>query len=256
MLPSLFIAHGTPLLGLETGGYAKVLSELSSRFPKPRGIVIFSSHWEYPAQSITAVDTFELFHDFTGFPRELYENKYPVHGDIELTKRLKDLFTERKIYTSIDPTRSMDSSCYIPLQKMYPEADVPVVMLSINAHMSMSKQYDIGQALVPLRSEDILIIGSGGTVHNPEMLDFEATEPVDWAAEYDDWLVERVADWNYAELFQYAQNAPNARLAAPRSEHMIPLFLAMGAADDVRTSELVHRSYRFGSMSRIIWQFG
>lgn len=256
MLPSLFIAHGTPLLVLETGGYAKVLTELSSKFERPKGIVIISSHWEYAAQTITAVENFELYHDFNGFPQEIYDNKYPAKGDLELTKRVKALFDEHGIYNTIDYTRKLDSSCYIPLQKMYPEADIPVVMLSINTHMILKKQYEIGQALESLRNEGILIIGSGGTVHNPELLNFGAKEPTAWSVEFDDWLAERVADWNMDDLFNYVSKAPHAKKAAPRNEHIIPLLIVMGAADSHRVSKLLHRDYRFGTLSRIIWQFG
>lgn len=256
MLPSLFVAHGAPILALETGGYAKTLSELSNEFERPSGIVIYSSHWEYPAQTISGVEKFEMNHDFNGFPQDLYDIHYPAHGDMELTKKVKALFDEQKIYNLIDYNRKMDSSCWVVLRQMYPEANIPVVMLSINAHMVMEKQYEIGKTLQSLRDENILIIGSGGTVHNPELLIFEQKEPVTWAVEYDDWLEEQVAAWDLEKLFDYIGQAPNAKKAAPRSEHMIPLFLAMGAADNARTSKLLHRSYRFGSLSRMIWQFG
>lgn len=256
MLPSLFIAHGAPTLAIETNGYTEFLKQLSGELPRPKAVVIFSAHWETPVQAVSHVQTHETIHDFYGFPEEMYRIQYPARGDYELADRVQALLTAEGIASVTDAQRGLDHGAWVVLRMLYPEADIPVVGLSVNPQLSPEEQYRIGQALAPLRQEDVLIIGSGGTVHNLRRINWQANRADDWAVGFDDWLAERLDKWDTGQLFQYETLAPHAREAVPRNEHFIPLLYAMGAADDDRQARLLYREYQFGSLSLVAWQFG
>ncbi|GMA51040.1 dioxygenase [Alicyclobacillus contaminans] len=258
MLPSLFIAHGAPLLAVEANEYTQFLRELGENLPRPRAVVLFSAHWLAGVQRVSAVDTYETIHDFGGFPEELYQIQYPAKGDAEMARAVEARLAEHGIPSAVDTGRGLDHGAWVVLRLLYPEADVPVVAMSVNPRLTPAEQYDIGKALAALRQEDVLLIGSGGTVHNLGALAWNASQPNDWALAFDQWLERHVKAWDLGSLFQYEALAPHARLAVPPhgNEHFAPLLYAMGAADDVRTAALLHRSYRYGSLSQSVWQFG
>ncbi|MGB8955917.1 MAG: class III extradiol ring-cleavage dioxygenase, partial [Tumebacillaceae bacterium] len=142
------------------------------------------------------------------------------------------------------------------LYHLFPQADIPVVQLSVNPLLTPAENYAIGKALSSLREQDVLIIGSGGTVHNLGRIYWGHTEPVEWAVKFEDWLAEMVKAWDLDALFDYLHRAPHARDAVPRNEHFIPLLYAMGAADDARQAKLLYSEFQFGSLSLRAWQFG
>jgi 4,5-DOPA dioxygenase extradiol len=137
---------------------------------------------------------------------------------------------------------------------MYPQADIPVVQVSVNPELSMDKQYKLGEAIRSLGQEDILVIGSGSTVHNLGTVNWNATEPVQWAVEFDNWLIEKVENDDKEALFSYRDLAPYAKAAIPREEHIVPLFIAMGSGQS-NTPRLLHRSYAYGTLSYICFEF-
>lgn len=256
MLPSLFIAHGAPTLAIESNEYTAFLAELANRYPKPKAIVIFSAHFETPVQAVGRVEAYETIHDFYGFPEEMYRLRYPAKGDLALADRVKALLDDQQIPTQLNEQRGLDHGAWVILRLLYPAADVPVISMSVNPFLTPEEQYRIGKALSALRREDILIIGSGGTVHNLRQINWNASQPDAWAVAFDDWLIDRLQKWDTAELFDYETKAPHARQAVPRNEHFVPLFYAMGAADDSPSAQLLYRSYQFGSLSLTCWQFG
>ncbi|MFC0471456.1 DODA-type extradiol aromatic ring-opening family dioxygenase [Halalkalibacter kiskunsagensis] len=259
MIPSLFIAHGAPLLAIENNEYTQFLQQLGNTLPRPKAIVIFSAHWESQIQKVSRVDEYETIYDFGGFPDALFQIKYPAKGDEEITKELEELFTSQGVSYEIETKRGLDHGAWGVLRMLYPNADIPVISMSINPHLSPMEQYRVGKSLSELREKDVLIIGSGGTVHNLGALNWEKDGEVDdWALEFDEWLASQLKAWDIEALFNYDSLAPNAQHAVPPYgiEHFVPIFYTMGAAGDHQTAKLLHRSYRYGNLSHSVWKFG
>lgn len=260
MLPSLFIAHGAPLLAIENNEYTQYLTQLGHSLPRPKAIVLFSAHWESNRQKVSSVEDYKTIYDFGGFPEALYRIEYPAKGDQAITKEITELFTKQGISYDVDDVRGLDHGAWVVLRMLYPQADIPVISMSVNPNLSPAEQYRIGKSLAGLREKDVLIIGSGGTVHNLRALnwDKDLTGGIDdWALGFDEWLARHLKNWDVESLFNYQTLAPTANIAVPPygTEHFIPIFYAMGAADQGKKAELLHRSYRYGSLSHSVWQF-
>ncbi len=260
MLPSFFIAHGAPLLAIESNEYTQFLHSLGNALPKPKAIILFSAHWESSAQKVSSVDEFKTIYDFGGFPEALYRIKYPAKGNEIITMEVTELFTKQGVPFEVDTTRGLDHGAWVVLRMLYPNADIPVISMSVNPNLTPEEQYRIGSSLSSLREKDILIIASGGTVHNLRALRMgsDSGEIDQWAFDFDKWLEQHISDWDLDSLFKYDTLAPNAEFAVPPygNEHFIPLFYAMGAADQEKSARLLHRSYRYGNLSHSVWQFG
>ncbi|WP_058300751.1 DODA-type extradiol aromatic ring-opening family dioxygenase [Gorillibacterium timonense] len=258
MMPSFFFAHGAPSLVIEDHEYTRFLKQFASTLPRrPKGIVIFSAHYESMIQEIGSVDSYGTIYDFSGFPDEMYRMTYAAPGDKPLSTQVSELLLGSGIANRLDTERGLDHGSWAVLKLIFPEADIPVVALSVNRHLTNKQQYELGKALGKLREQDILIIGSGGIVHNLRRISWGAgPNSIDsWAMEFDKWIEERLTTWNTDELFRYDELAPNARMAVPTNEHFIPVLLAMGSGDASREAKLLHRSYQWGSLSLTAWQF-
>jgi 4,5-DOPA dioxygenase extradiol len=260
MLPSYFIAHGSPLIAIEDNEYTQFLQSLGHTLLKPKGVILFSAHYESAVQKVGAVNEYETIYDFYGFPEEMYQIKYPAKGTKEIAKDVEDLFTANGITFQTDSKRGLDHGAWVVLKFLYPKAEIPVISMSVNPNLTPEEQYKIGMCLSELRKKDVLIIGSGGTVHNLRALRrSESSGIVDpWALEFDNWLDSGLGNWDLETLFNYDSLAPNAEFAVPPQgkEHFVPLFYAMGAADQEKKAKLIHRSYRYGNLSHSVWQFG
>lgn len=255
MMPSYFFAHGAPSLVLEEHAYTDLLKKFAAGMPKPKAIVIFSAHWEESVQTVSSVDQYSTIYDFGGFQDELYRMTYPAPGDRSLSGQIQSLFTKGGIPSKLDEARGLDHGAWAVLKLIYPDADIPVVALSVNRYLTNEQQYEIGKALSELREQDVLIIGSGGTVHNLRSVNWRAQGVDEWAGAFDNWLQSKLEAWDTASLFNYEELAPNARMAVPTSEHFIPLLIAMGTGDANRKAKLLHRSYQYGNLSLSCWQF-
>ncbi|MBM7566265.1 DODA-type extradiol aromatic ring-opening family dioxygenase [Paenibacillus sacheonensis] len=255
MMPSYFFAHGAPSIVLEDNEYTKLLKQFKDHSPKPRAIVLFSAHWEESIQTVSAAPAYETIYDFGGFQDELYRMTYPARSDESLVERIQSLFTKQGIENVRNEQRGLDHGAWAVLKLLYPEADIPVVALSVNRHLPLAQQYEIGKALAALREQDVLLIGSGGTVHNLRKLNWRSEGIDRWAEQFDDWIQEKLEMWDTEALFQYRELAPHAQEAVPTSEHFIPLLLAMGTGDAGRSARLLHRSYQYGNLGLSCWQF-
>ncbi|MWV46316.1 dioxygenase [Paenibacillus sp. HJL G12] len=255
MMPSYFFAHGAPSLVLEEHAYTNLLKEFAAGKPKPKAIVIFSAHWEESVQTVSSVDQYSTIYDFGGFQDELYRMTYPAPGERSLSEQIRSLFTKQGIKSKPDEERGLDHGAWAVLKLIYPDADIPVVALSVNRYLSNEQQYEIGKALSELREQDVLIIGSGGTVHNLRSVNWRAQGVDEWAGAFDNWLQSKLEAWDTDSLFHYEELAPYARMAVPTSEHFIPLLIAMGTGDANRKAKLLHRSYQYGNLSLSCWQF-
>ncbi|WP_433748374.1 DODA-type extradiol aromatic ring-opening family dioxygenase [Paenibacillus amylolyticus] len=255
MMPSLFIAHGAPSLALEENAYTEFLQKLGQELPKPKAIILFSAHWESTTQLVSSVTHYETIYDFGGFQPELYQIKYPAQGQAETTAEVERLFAESGIPVQTDDVRGLDHGAWVVLRLLYPDADIPVVALSVNRYLTGEQQYQVGQALASLREQDILVIGSGGTVHNLRRLNWESNGVDPWASEFDNWLQDKLVSWDTESLFSYDTLAPSAQAAVPTPEHFVPLLLAMGAGDQNKRSSLLFKAYQYGNLSLSCWKF-
>ncbi|WP_338450345.1 class III extradiol ring-cleavage dioxygenase [Niallia oryzisoli] len=260
MMPSLFIAHGAPLLAIENNEYTQFLNQLGKTLPKPKAVILFSAHYESPVQRVSDVEEFDTIYDFGGFPEPLYRIKYPAPGNSNITEEIKAAFSNNGIPVEVETKRGLDHGAWVVLRMLYPNADIPVISMSVNQHVKPEEHYQIGKALSALREQDVLIIGSGGTVHNLRAVKWEMDGRgiEQWAVDFDQWIEQHMNSWDTEALFNYETLAPNAAVAVPPygKEHFIPIFYAMGAADDVKQAKLLHRSYRYGNLSHSVWQFG
>ncbi|MFC4770204.1 DODA-type extradiol aromatic ring-opening family dioxygenase [Effusibacillus consociatus] len=256
MALSYFICHGSPTLAVEDNEYTRFLRNLGEQTQKPKAIVIFTAHWENQVLSITdSDDIYETIYDFGGFPEELYSVKYPAKGSRKTASMLQEMFQRQGIPVRKDAKRGLDHGSWVVLRHMYPEEEVPVVQVSVNPYLSPEEQYKIGESIRDLGKEDILVIGSGATVHNLGTLAWgkETAEP--WALEFDDWLIDKVQKRDLDSLFAYETLAPYARRAVPRAEHFVPLFITLGSGNPELSPKLLHRSYNYGTLSHIGFQF-
>ena len=253
-MKSLFLCHGAPDIILEDNEYISLLKEMGSKY-RPNAIIIFSAHWEEKETTISSVTgNYDMIYDFYGFPEELYHVKYPAQGSPELALRIQNLFSEKGIESRLDTNRGIDHGTWTILSMMYPKADIPIVQISINPFRPMEEQYQIGKALMPFAKEDILVIGSGSTVHNLGSLEPFAKKPKDWAVEFDDWLINKVIHLNLDQLYAYQKMAPNVKQAVPREEHIVPMFIAMGCGQ-LEQPKLLHRSYQYGTLTYLGFEF-
>jgi 4,5-DOPA dioxygenase extradiol len=257
-MPVLFVAHGAPTLVMEQTPYTEFLKRLPGSLPRPKAIVIWSAHWISRQQKAGNAETMETIHDFGGFPQRMYEYRYPAPGDPELAQRITDTLAAAGIEASADG-RGLDHGAWCPLLLMWPDADIPVVPLSVNPQLAPERQYEIGKLFASLRDEGILVMASGGLVHNLRKIYFEAqwNQAVEWAVRFDEWLERELSVWNLDALFRYESLAPYAAEAVPNggSEHFVPLLYAMGAADDCRSAKKLVQHYQAGSLSLNVWRF-
>ncbi|WP_342766657.1 class III extradiol ring-cleavage dioxygenase [Tumebacillus permanentifrigoris] len=258
VMPSLFLGHGSPMIAVETGPYVQFLQSLASQLPRrPRAIVLFSAHWEAVTQQVSRVEShYDTIYDFGGFPDELYRLTYPAPGDVTLADEISELLREAGLSSIPNPTRGLDHGAWVPLRHVFPDADIPVIAMSVNSRATGEVHYQIGKALASLRARDVLIIGSGGTVHNFRTMKFPEGEGADdWAVEFDEWVMRQIKDWNYEALGNARSTHPLGMHAAPTPEHYIPLLYAMGAADDTRQGKRIYHGYSHSNLSLNCWQF-
>ncbi|TVY10777.1 DODA-type extradiol aromatic ring-opening family dioxygenase [Paenibacillus cremeus] len=259
MASSFFIAHGSPMLAIQHNTYTEDMRKLGERLGKPEAVVVFSAHWVSATQSVTYTDgTLETIYDFRGFPQELFEVVYPAQGSVAIAKDILSAFQAHGngIDVQVSQTRGLDHGAWVILRHMFPNADVPVINLSVNPMLPPEKQYEIGKAIASLKDRNIVIIGSGSTVHNFRRMNFHAENQADpWAKEFDDWLIARMGEWDTAALFDYKRLAPYAAEATPDYEHFAPLYLAMGTGHHAKKAAVQHQSYMYGSLSHLIIEF-
>jgi 4,5-DOPA dioxygenase extradiol len=256
MIPSYFLAHGSPIMVIEDTEYTRFLKDFEQKI-KPKAIVIFTAHWEEDILTISSKDdVYDTIYDFYGFPDKLYTLKYEAKGSKQIAAILEERFKKHGIAVRKDTERGLDHGSWTLLYHMYPKADIPVVQVSVNPYLSPEEQYRIGAAIRDLREEDIMIIGSGVTVHNLRLLKRQNPDEVDpWAVEFDDWLLDKLKNKDLDSLFHYEDLAPYVQIAVPRAEHFVPFFIAMGSGDPHADAKVIHRSYRMGSLSNLCVEF-
>jgi 4,5-DOPA dioxygenase extradiol len=252
-LGPIFISHGSPMLALNKTPAHEFLASLGAQLPRPKSILCVSAHWETPKPMASTAARPETIHDFSGFPEPLYRLRYPAPGAPELAQRAIGLLRESGIDAAPDQERGLDHGAWVPLMLMYPQADIPVTQLSIQFPKDAAWHLELGKVLAPLCEENVLVLGSGSAVHNLRALEFDAQGHVTpWAEAFEHWLDDVIGQGDFAALAQYRQRAPHAERAHPRDEHLLPLFVAAGAAYG-RPGKLLHRSFEAGSLAMSAW---
>ncbi len=249
-LPALFISHGAPTLAIEQSATTSALARIGQNLPKPRAIVIMSAHWQSAKLEISSNPQPKTWHDFSGFSPELYDIQYPATGQPALAETLAQQLSARGITCSVNPVRACDHGVWAPLRHLYPEADVPIVQISLPQHYDSIACYQLGAQLAHLRDEQILVIGSGNITHNLQALRWEA-DSIDQAAKtFKQWLLQQLKidiptalDW---------QQYPDYKDIHPSDEHLLPLFFALGTGQRV---SVVHQSMAHHSLGMDIYRF-
>ncbi|MEE4095286.1 class III extradiol ring-cleavage dioxygenase [Pseudomonas viridiflava] len=255
MFPSLFISHGSPMLALQPGESGPALARLAAEMPRPRAIVMVSAHWESHELLVNGNPQPETWHDFGGFAAELFAVQYPAPGLPDLTREVVELLTASDLPARIDSRRPFDHGVWVPLSLMYPQADIPVVQISLPSRQGPELQTRVGKALAGLRAEGVLIIGSGSITHNLGELNWNGdsarVEP--WAQAFRDWMIDKLASDDESALHQYRSLAPHAVRAHPSDEHLLPLYFARGAGDEF---SIAHQGFTMGALGMDIYRFG
>lgn len=253
--PVLFISHGSPLRALEGGAWGEALRRLGASLD-PAAILVVSAHWETEgAARVTASPQPGVIHDFSGFPEPLYHLDYPSPGNLPLAGRILACLQNAGIDAAPDRERPLDHGAWAPLIHLFPKADRPVLQVSQPLDRTPQRLCDLGRALAPLREEGLLIIGSGGIVHNLRRLEWGSQAPPEsWAADFDAWAAGRLAAGDAPALLDWKRQGPEPSLAHPRSEHWDPLFAALGAAEGAKPATVYEGfEHRNLSLRSLIW---
>jgi 4,5-DOPA dioxygenase extradiol len=253
-LPTLFLSHGAPPLA-DDEIWTEELARWSASMDKPSSVLMVSAHWEADPLTVGATTTVPLVYDFWGFPRQYYEVTYPAPGAPELASQVARLLGDTGEPVQQDAERGLDHGVYVPLKEMYPDADVPVLQISMPT-LEPIRLFDIGRRLAPLRDQGVLVIGSGFSTHNLRAVDMSQPpdrQPPSWSEEFDQWLHETLAGGDLDALIDFERKAPAALLAHPRTEHFAPLFVALGAAaGETATGDTVIDGFWYGLSKRSI----
>ena len=233
----LYLSHGAPPLA-DDETWTGELRAWSATLPRPEAVLMVSAHWEEAPTTIGATTTVPLVHDFWGFPQRYYEVTYEAPGAPELAEDVRKLLGG---HVEQDEERGLDHGAYVPLKEMFPDADVPVLQMSMPT-LDPRELHEIGRRLAPLRDRNVLIVGSGFMTHNLSCVNFPAGpdyEPPSWSKEFDDWAHRQLVNGDVDALLDFQVKAPAAGIAHPRTEHFAPLFVALGAASDEKARSSV-----------------
>ena len=242
-LPTLFVSHGSPMTAIEPGAERDAWVALAAALPRPRAILIASAHWETELPMLTGNARPQTMHDFGGFPDALYRLAYPAPGAPDVAAQAVALLKRNRITAAIDGCRGLDHGAWVPLMHMYPNADIPVVQLSVQPARGAAHHLALGRAIAPLSREGVLVVGSGHATHNLRdwMMQMHRPSELPYVGEFADWLAERLEAHDDASLAAWREQGPEAARAHPTDEHFLPLLVAYGAAGERPRVDRVHR---------------
>ena len=247
-MPTLFVGHGSPMNAIEDNAFTRGWEAVAEKIPKPTAIVCVSAHWYTRGTKVTAMDQPKTIHDFGGFPRELYQVKYPAPGNPDLAKQTQTELTRTDVCADLE--WGLDHGSWSVLCKMYPEANIPVIQLSIDDQKNPQGHYEIGQDLRKLREQGVLIVGSGNIVHHLGLVDFEHPDAgFDWAQDFDQFAKHAIENRNDDRLIHFEKAGHGAELAIPTPDHYLPLLYVLGASDAKEKVGFFNEALCYGSLS-------
>ena len=249
LMPTLFMGHGSPMNGIEVNEFSTGWANVAQSIPKPTAVLVVSAHWFTRGTKITAMDFPPTIHDFGGFPQALFEVQYPAPGNPELAEETKNLIAS----TSVDLNHDwgLDHGAWTVVRHMYPNADIPVLQLSIDYTKGAQYHYDLAKELSALRKKGILILGSGNIVHNLRMLSWEMINGggYDWANEANEKFKTAILNKDHQSLINFEQMGSDVRLATPTPEHYLPLMYILGLQSDKEQALLFNDKAVGGSLT-------
>lgn len=251
MMPVIFVGHGSPMNAIEENSFSKGWREMAKNISRPKAILAVSAHWYTEGTRVQTALKPRTIHDFYGFPKELYEIGYPASGEPELARRVLELVPG----SFADDTWGIDHGTWSVLKWMYPDADIPVVQLSVSRSLSPQQALDTGALLKPLRDEGVLILGSGNVVHNLGMVDFSAPGGYDWAGQFDGYISGAIQAGEFEKAVAYGKAGESARLSVPTRDHFDPLLYSLGAANGSDRVSVWNQSCTLGSLSMTSYLF-
>ncbi len=242
--PVLFVPHGSPMFALQPGAAGAAMSAVAGRIGSPRSVVVISPHWETDLPTVGTSARLETIHDFGGFDPRLFEIQYPATGCPEVARQVVAALSIAGFKVQTDALRGLDHGAWVPLRQMFPDADVPVVPISLQHEGGPQYAYAVGQALAPLAAQGHLIMASGNITHNLrdwQMLRQSSQPTPDYVYQFSDWVHAQMMDRNTKSLLNYRSTQPAGLQAHPRDEHLLPLFTALGAAGPSAQPEAFYR---------------
>ena len=257
MLPTLFISHGAPDLLIGKLPARDFLIELGRTLPRPRAICVASAHYEQDNPHVTREVAPRTIHDFGGFDPALYQVQYPARGEPQLAARVGALLEEAGFTATQDAQWGFDHGTWCPLALMYPQAEVPVIAISVSRRRDAGWHFKLGRALSALRADDVLVIGSGALTHNLREVappDSNAEAPA-FVHAFADWFNERLSAQDEASLLDWVNKAPSAQRNHPSAEHLMPFFVALGAAGDHWRAARLHQSVSYRALRLDAFRF-
>ncbi len=242
-LPSLFVPHGAPTFALRPGAAGEAMARFARSLPPPRAILIVSAHWDTVVPTVGFAQRPATLHDFYGFAPALYELRYPATGCPEAAEEVVAALAAAGLPAARDASRGLDHGAWVPLRTMFPDADVPVIPLSLQSRKGAAHAWKVGRSLAPLVQRGFLVIGSGNLTHN--LADFAHTPETGadapaYVRRFADWIGARLEPLDLPALLDYRRLAPEAFRAHPTDEHLLPLFVALGAAGDAPHTQRIH----------------
>ena len=257
-MPSLFVSHGSPMTAIQPSAARDFFLSFAQELPRPKAILIATAHFESAAPLLSTDEKPAMIYDFGGFPQPLFEIVYPAPGSPAVAERAAEALhaAGHDAYGVSD--RGFDHGTWVPLSLMYPDADIPVVQISVQPELGAAHHMEIGRALAPLRDEGVLVIGSGSLTHNLYELSRSGRQfdaPVrDWVVEFTDWIAQTLEAGSAEDIAHYRQRVPFARENHPTDEHFLPLPFAMGAGGGAK-GQRVHASYEYGLLAMDAYLF-
>jgi len=254
VMSPVFLAHGAPTLAVRDTPASRFLKTFGQGLARPRFILILSAHWETEGLKISAPGPLRTYHDFRGFPAELYDISYPAMAEETGVQEVLSVLTAAGISAELDGDWGLDHGAWVPLSLAFPKAEVPIVAISLPQNSTPASVYALGAAVAPLTRKGVLVAGSGSTTHNLRAIGPDGGDVPGWALGFDAWLENGLKSGSM-DYFQDLDAAPDFRQNHPTEEHLLPLFFPFGAAGAGAGYDLLHRSYEYGSISMSYYRF-
>lgn len=257
-MPVLFLGHGSPMNSIEDNEFVREFKKQGQELDKPNAIIVVSAHWETNGTFVTAMHNPRTIHDFGGFPKELYEVQYPAPGHPELAKEISE-FINPSGTVHLDDKWGLDHGAWSVVKHLFPEADVPIIQLSLDYSITPPQHYELAQQLKKLRKKGVLIVGSGNIVHNLRKIDFRKindTYGYDWAIEADSKIKKWILEGNHQNLIDFKKQGEAFNLAIPTPEHYLPLLYTIGLKDEKDNTTIFNDSPLGGSLTMTSVKFG